>query len=434
MRPGGELQIVGELPDPLEIVGPGAPSLLARFDGGLITQEDRHAREVRVRIALVSLAPKSQHHLVGPPPPKRRRPLETANGDPTRVVSAAGGEDQSTGKVLVVEPWALVQVRVREFEPAVHAELRGDLAEHPTDPDPAVESLELLGIDPVGIGQDLAEADGARAADAYRGIDPIGAVGRRRRCRLREAVPVEAGQEEEGEPVGHDRPAEREAELLPREGIEPSAVGVAAREPWALVIAIQRPAPGVRSRPGDRADQPAGEVAVPDVVRRGHELDLLQRLRYDGEVTELTLGAGNAPEPVGAAAAQAVVGGPVHQDAVERTVLARERQLAVGARGDEGREDGEASEIPPGERQSRDGGVGESERWSRATGVELGRPAHHAQLGQRHRGGCEIEVEPGAPSLGQHKVAALDRREAERPRLDAVGPTHGEVLHRVPAP
>ena len=79
-----------------------------------------------------------------------------------------------------------------------------------------------------------------------------------------------------------DRPADAAAELLMLE-LARSACG-SMPSPTEVLVAAEEIAGAVelvRAALGDRVDAAAGEAALPDVVRRDHELQLLDRVEAD---------------------------------------------------------------------------------------------------------------------------------------------------------
>ena len=94
-------------------------------------------------------------------------------------------------------------------------------------------------------------------------------------------------------------------------------VGTVTDSPLVLKIIINRTSEFVGSLAGDGIDESAGEIALPDVIRRDLDLDLVDGVQRDGLRVGLTAkGAGKAERVVEV--------GSVHGDIVHSRVGATE--------------------------------------------------------------------------------------------------------------
>ena len=122
--------------------------------------------------------------------------------------------------------------------------------------------------------QKVTEARHICGRDRYGRRGRCGLADIRSRCRGREAL--ELWCDEKVQSIAHDGAAQDEAELFPIVG--KARVGVLPRQPIVAGVREDGPVQLVGSAPGNRVDERAREVAVPNVVRGKEYLVLLDGL------------------------------------------------------------------------------------------------------------------------------------------------------------
>ena len=423
-----EPQVIGQLPDRLCRLETAAPE--AAGDDVARVGNDIHTGEFDLGDAGVALVDARQEQLIGPAAPEGGAPVEPGGVDRERNVEPVRREADESVIVPPLEALTGMEPVVGDLQPAVHPELYGHLPEHATAWQAVGPGLEVSRIDAVHVPQDVAEPDHTAISDSDPSrVCPACGVGAGRGNRLGLALAADAGVEEEGDSIPHDRPAQAQAGLTLGEIGGPTPAQVAPGQALILEIPVGHAFQRVRPGLGDRVHQSTREPAVAHVERRGHDLDFLQALqRGDGQVRKARDRA--VAGLVGVE--EVVVGGAVHLQPVQSVGLPGEGEREapeVDLRGEP-----RQVRVVAGRGQSQDCGVGDDLGRTRAAGVdEWIHGCLDRDLGQLD--GCMMESEAGAVSLPQGKENAvlLPGREPDGMNLDAIRAAHGEMLDEEPA-
>ena len=188
---------------------------------------------------------------------------------------------------------------------------------------------EVAGVVAVLLLQDAAEPLGLRlvAEVLARAAGHGEAVGR--------LAPLQVRVQEEERLVLADGPAQAGPEHVVVEGAELAVVGAVAHEVLVAREPVHRARELVAAAPGDGVHAPAREAALPHVVGRDQELDLLDRVQGDGLGVGLAAGGARGGDPE-----EVVVHRPVDLEVVVAVVAAGHRD-PVG----QGPADGDGREV-----------------------------------------------------------------------------------------
>src|SRR5262245_34460059 len=176
-------QIVGQLPDRLARFEAPAPE--AAGDHVARVYDHINAGELDLGNAAIPLMDPRQQQLIGPTAPEGGRPIEPGRVHSEWDMDRVRREANEPVIVACLEPLVGVEPVVRDFQSAVHAELRGDLPEYAAARQAACPRHEVARIDTVGVPHDVAEPDGATVSDPDAGrVYTAGRVGTGRGHRL----------------------------------------------------------------------------------------------------------------------------------------------------------------------------------------------------------------------------------------------------------
>ena len=165
--PGRELEIVGQLPDRLEIVLP-ASALFTGKDLACVHLHHNFGKGAD-RVAPVSVLPVGEEKLVAPAGAEPGRPIESRGVRDPRIVRPVRRESEPAVFVLAGEPGTFVAITVRNLQPAIDCELGGYLGENGSSRHAAGAGFERPWVHAVGVPQDLLETDCRRVSDSHPG-------------------------------------------------------------------------------------------------------------------------------------------------------------------------------------------------------------------------------------------------------------------------